>query len=351
MRGRAAAAWLIAGALVTIAVTGAAQPAPKASSTATPAPTGSDGDRAVALGRKGIAAFQEGKWLEAYARFSEANALSPSPVFVLYMGRSLRNAGRLIEARAKLRAMVDKPIAAGAPSSWHQAQTDARAEVQQLDGNIPTVVVLVNGAGASAPSLTLDDAPAPVGRPMPVDPGDHRLLARAGSREVAKTIQVKEAARLEVTLDLQAEGSGASSSVERPSTATGAAASADRRGSALPGIVALAVGGAALGVGAVTGVLALSRAGDAKDRCPDDQCPYVDKSSIESDRSAAKDIATVSTVAFLVGGVAAATGVVLLVVRPGGGAQLAPRGQARATSAKVTSVQLTPGGAVVRGAF
>jgi hypothetical protein len=350
MSGRAAAAWLIAGALVTVSVTGAAQPAPKAPSTATPAPTGSDGDRAVALGRKGIAAFQDGKWLEAYARFSEANALSPSPVFVLYMGRSLRNAGRLIEARAKLRAMVDKPIAAGAPSSWHQAQTDARAEVQQLDANIPTVLVLVNGAGASAPVLTLDDTPAPVGRPVPVDPGDHRLLARAGSREVARTIQVKEAARLEVTLDLQAQGSGASTSVERPSTPA-AAASADRRGSPLPGIVALAVGGAALGVGAVTGALALSRAGDAKDRCPDDQCPYADKSSIESDRSAAKDIATVSTVAFLVGGVAAATGVVLLVVRPGGGGHVAPRGQALATSAKVTSVGLTAGGAVVRGAF
>src|SRR5262245_40643813 len=78
-----------------------AQPPPAASNDGAAA-----GDRAVALGQEGLAAFQEGNWPLALARFEEANTLSASPVFELYIARSLRNAARLLDARTRYRALI-----------------------------------------------------------------------------------------------------------------------------------------------------------------------------------------------------------------------------------------------------
>jgi hypothetical protein len=66
-------------------------------------------------------------------------------------------------------------------------------------------------------------------------------------------------------------------------------------------------------VGAVTGLLALSKANDVKSRCDAGHCPAEDESKANS----AKTLATVSTIGFVVGGVGVGAGAFLLIRRGG----------------------------------
>jgi hypothetical protein len=162
-----------------------------------------DGDRAVARGHEGLAAFQRGEWLVSYGLFAEANSLSPSPVFVLYMGRSLRKAGKLLHARARLRAVASEPLADGAPASWQQAQGDARTELADVDQAIPSIAIEVRGAPPGAATVLVDGAPVSVGSALELDPGSHLVVVRSQARQVGKTVALEEGMKaVPVVLDL-----------------------------------------------------------------------------------------------------------------------------------------------------
>ena len=81
-----------------------------------------------------------------------------------------------------------------------------------------------------------------------------------------------------------------------------------------PGVVAMSVAGAGVLMGAIAGGLALAKEQDAKARCVDGVCPLED----EVLKDEALTLAHISTAGFVLAGVAAAAGTVLLVVRPGG---------------------------------
>jgi hypothetical protein len=109
-----------------------------------------------------------------------------------------------------------------------------------------------------------------------------------------------------------------------------------RKGPMLPALVAFGVGGLGLGVGAVTGLLTLGKVGDLEKNCPGQVCSKAEESRYNS----AHTLATVSTVGFVIAGLGAAAGAVLLVVRPGGDA--AP---------EQTGVLVGPGWVGARGSF
>ncbi len=108
-----------------------------------------------------------------------------------------------------------------------------------------------------------------------------------------------------------------------------------------PGI-AFGVGGASLIVGAITGGLTIARMGEIRDLCgADNLCPAASRKQV--DLEGAKGIGYVSTVAFVVAGVGAATGVVLFLLPSLSRGKAAPR--------QSTSVLLGPGSLSVKGAF
>jgi hypothetical protein len=75
--------------------------------------------------------------------------------------------------------------------------------------------------------------------------------------------------------------------------------------------IGFGVGGAGLLVGAVTGVLSLSKAGNLSTSCPHNSCPPGDpQDSLDS----AKTTATISTIGFIVGAVGVGVGVAALVL-------------------------------------
>jgi hypothetical protein len=78
-------------------------------------------------------------------------------------------------------------------------------------------------------------------------------------------------------------------------------------------LVAFGVGGAGLAVGAITGIIALGKAGDLKDTCNADKtCPPSEKDNVDSYKS----MGTISTIGFIVAGVGGAAGLVLLLTAP-----------------------------------
>ena len=303
---------------------------------------GLPGDQAVAFAQQGLAAYQAGKWDEAYARFESADRLASSPVFRLYMARAKRNDGKLIDARAIFRTIVAEPLREGAVSSWTQAHADARAELTSLEPTIPSLVVRAPSAGAT---IHVDGLAVRAGEPVEVDPGPRRVVAKDGSRVVAETtveIRVGERDR-EVVL-------GSSPTPAAPGTAPTAPPPgprpsvppplqpAESAGSLLPGAVLVGGGALALVAGAVTGALAFSYDSEIGDRCPGGVCSVADRSAISDDQDAMLRLADTSTATLIIGGALAAAGVVLLVVRPGG-------------SSTTGSVRLGPGGVVVAGRF
>ncbi|MFO0591244.1 MAG: hypothetical protein U0441_27100, partial [Polyangiaceae bacterium] len=115
--------------------------------------------------------------------------------------------------------------------------------------------------------------------------------------------------------------------------------------------ITLGVAGAGLVVGAITGGITLGAAGDLKKRCPDNHCPNDEQGAFDS----ANALATVSTATFVIGGVAAAAGGVLLALDLLGGR--AKPGSPGASSHGASSVgvriqpYLTVTGGGVRGSF
>src|SRR5262249_25751575 len=87
------------------------------------------------------------------------------------------------------------------------------------------------------------------------------------------------------------------------------------------GYVLVGVGAVGLGVGLVTGAMAISKNKSSTDACPNDGA-CADRDAVDAS-SSAKSLGTVSTVGFLVGGAALATGLVLVLITPGSGSKRA----------------------------
>ena len=111
------------------------------------------------------------------------------------------------------------------------------------------------------------------------------------------------------------------------------------RGSLLPGLVVGGLGIAGIAAGAALGGAASSKATDVLSACTKSGSGLVCDSAVRADADTAQRLATGANVAFVVSGILAATGVVLLIVRPGG---------ARSTSARLVP---GPGTLMIEGVF
>lgn len=236
-----------------------------------------DTERAIDAGRAAARLYEEGKWAEAYARFEEADRAAHSVVFVLYMARCQRALGDRAAAQALLERIATETLPADAPEPMRRAQADAASELAALREE----------------TKRAEEQPRPP----------------AGSATAA------------------------------PSVTAPPAALAPQDGPLWPGVVVLGAGVLGLGIGGVTGAMAMSETSSIEEGCDGVHCLKSDAD--RGDR--ASTLAAVSTVSFLAGGVLAATGVVLLAVRPGGGARTGQRGGLQ--------FAVAPGMAMARGDF
>jgi hypothetical protein len=172
---------------------------------------------------------------------------------------------------------------------------------------------------------------AEYGASIPVDPGLHRIEARAPTKKTWSTnvdVAPKQTdahvtvALLDDVSDYRVTAVPAPTPSQQASAPapTGVAPAADRppgSGSAqrVLGVVTLGAGVAGVAVGSVFGLIALSKNNEAlqPQNCPTSQTCKQSGLSLTAD---AKDAATVSTIAFGVGAAAVVAGVVLWLTAP-----------------------------------
>lgn len=287
---------------------------------------GSDGQRAIDLGKAGLELYQAGKFSECAAKFEAADTLSHSPVFRLYKARCLRGDGKLLRAIVDFRSLVEEKLADDAPGPWKTAQGDAKVELAQAERAVPRVLVKVKGGDGA--KLTIDGGVATAAQSVALDPGLHKAEAVLGDKKREATFELKESqAELIVEIDLGAgdqagSGAGAGGGVgpapgPAPAPSTGGVAPG-----LIPGAVMMGVGGAAAVAGAVLGGLALGSYGEMKDA----NCTRSDSgdlvgcdpgSELHTDELTATDaMADASTGLLISGGVVAAVGLVLILALP-----------------------------------
>lgn len=269
-----------------------------------------DEARAVERGYSALELYNAQHWQAAFDAFAEAERLSHSPVFGLYMARCRSQQGQLVEALELYARVTAHPPDSAAPSAFRSAFEDAGKEARALRARIPRLRLTVPD-GVVLTSLELDGAVLPLERiaqELDLDPGDHRVLATdQARRSLSVSIHLSEGQALTTRLEFPPAASVASvkpaPSVRRARPAPAAARQAMRRLDAVT-VTLLAAGGVGVLVGAVTGGIALSEAGAIIENCRNQHCPESERARGER----AETLATVSTLGFAVGGGALAAG-------------------------------------------
>jgi hypothetical protein len=276
-------------------------------------PTPQDIAQARDLGMQAQAAFDAGKLEESEKLWLAATGLFHAPTLTLGLARTQAKLGKLVLAQESynkiIREQGDQPNLSPA---FKDALDSARAEIGPISARIASVVIVVEGA--PDPTVTIDDQPvskAGLGLKRPVDPGSHVIRARApGYKEAQTSFQVAETGVAEAKLRLERDPNAA----PEPAETKPEQAALDTKSSSNTtlAIVAYGVGGAGLVFGAITGLLAAGKRSDLEGTCPNDKCP----SSAQSDVDSYRTMGTLSTVGFIVAGVGAAAGTVLLLTAP-----------------------------------
>jgi tetratricopeptide (TPR) repeat protein len=262
--------------------------------------TGGDRDAARSLATEGFHLYATGKHAEALERFRGAESQYHAPPHVLYIGRCLAKLGKVVEARDAYQQLLAEQLPGDAPEQFVEAKQSAKDEAPLVASRVARLSVEVDPP-ADGLRVSLDSrelSAAELAAAVDVDPGEHRVEVHAdGFASQERVVSLSDGAAQTIAFSLEPSGddaftpSGGGSSLVAP-------------------VVLLGLGGVGIIVGAVTGGLALQKKGELDDACPSKVgCPRGSQELEEDGRT----LGNVSTAGFVVGGVAAAAGVIWLV--------------------------------------
>ncbi len=269
----------------------------------------------------GIALLQDpdgSRWEEAYLAFKAAYSASPSPKILGNVGlcaMKLERDGEAIEAYTRyIREVAD-------------IDAEERAQItRDLQTLSVTVVRLTLTVSPEVEGITIVDhrmpvrgerlsnmynltaaSPATKGAKLEIGirPGRHEIVARApGYDDAVWEFEAYGGTRESHAMTLQQK------LVVAPVAATLAASG--RSSSFLPWLTT-GTGVAMMGVGAVTGIVALGKVSDLEKRCPNDTCPS--NSGLEADRSSARSMIRATDILLIGGGLVTGAGITWLVLQ------------------------------------
>jgi len=281
--------------------------------------------------------------LAAVAAGGSARAADPTTADCLSATESsltLRNQHKLRDARAQL-------LICSAATCPADIRSECVRRVAEVNAAIPTVVFeMKDAAGNDLTGVRVDIDGSVLaehleGTALSIDPGEHTFtFARAGDPPVQKVFVIREGEkdrRERVVLGpvAIAAAPAAVPAVVAQAPVAPAPAPSYWTGRRIGAVVLAAAGVAGIGVGAGFGLAAMSRHDDAEKVCPH---ACADQHGVDLWNSA-RSAGTISTVAFIAGGVALAGGAVLWLT-----------GRTE-TGAPPTQVTLGPGTLSLRGAW
>lgn len=275
------------------------------------------GALAEQLFREGQSLMTEEKYELACPKLAESQRLDPTTGTLLNLAVCHEKAGMLASAWNEYNEVV-----ARAKKDGRQDRVDyAKKRLEEVEPLLSRLTIDVpEAARVDGLTLTFDGTEvrrAAFGVALPVDPGKHEITASApGKKEWSTHVNVTgQAQQMNVTIPVLEDGP------PEPTETQGAemddvVTPRENRGRTQR-IVGLSLGGVGIvgiGLGSVFGVTAMSQAKKAEDGgCVDEMCP---SEAAGDDRDNARTSGTISTIAFAVGGAAAAAGVVLYFTAP-----------------------------------
>jgi serine/threonine-protein kinase len=265
-----------------------------------------------------------GRLTEACAKLEQSQSIEHAIGTSLYLAECYEKQGRTASAWGLFRDAASEAQARGEPARAEQGRTRAA----RLEPRLSRLTISV----AERPSgLQVFRGASPVPEALwnvavPVDPGEHRITARApGYVESSQIVLVQgDAANAVISVPTLARDTSVPSEPAGAAAATVASGAepASDKGTSGAGktqrTVGLVVGGAglvAMGVGAIFGLKAMSKNNDAEAICPNSPCNTLEGETLTDE---AKSAATVANVLVIGGAAVAATGVVLYFTAPSG---------------------------------
>jgi hypothetical protein len=247
--------------------------------------------------------------------------------------------GKLVEGTENLNRLSRESLAATAPQAFKDAQEHARKVLAEAKPRIAKLKIAVAAPTGVTFVVKLDGEVVPTANlntNRPTDPGEHIVEATAqGYKNASAKVRLTDGGLDSVALTLEVDPNAPKVvAVEAPITAPPPAAAPAR--SRVPAYVALGVGAVGLGVGAVTGIIALGKKSDLDGACKNKVCP----SSAQQDTiDSGKTFGTVSTIGFAVGIVGVGVGTVLLLT---GGSSSASTAASNPLRVKIGSARVEP---------
>jgi hypothetical protein len=278
------------------------------------APNAADRETARSLMAEGRELLARMDLKGALDRFQRADTIMHVPTTGYQLAQVQADLGLLVEARDTLARVRETPEAPNDPVPFREARKRAEALDEKIAGRVPGLTIVVQGASpGSSPAVTIDDVPVPpaaLGVPRRVDPGHHVIVAKSDGAEGRQEADVGVGETREITVVL---ASGAPNGAPAPESIESSTPPAPPRSHTLT-YVALgvgAVGVAGVAVGVVTGVLTLSKKSALEKECnAAGQCPppaFGDVNSINT-------TSTISTIAFVAGGICLGAGITGVVI-------------------------------------
>lgn len=284
-------------------------------------PTPQEKETARALMDRGDESFERKRYAAALEAYAGAHAIMRVPTTALEVAKAHEALGNLVEARDALLEAMRFPKSPGEPAAYTSARAEAEQRATALGDRIPSIVVALEGLPhGSEPRVTIDRValpPAAALLPIKVNPGRHQVLVSSDATyDATKDVVLGERQNITVTIALKVRPVS-----ERPTAAAPSSSGSPLR---TAGWITGGVGVAGLVVGTVFGLQASSKQDDAN--CPGNVCK--DEASATTLRSA-NDAATISTIAFVAGGVLTVGGVTLWLL-------------GSSSSTRTASVRLSP---------
>ena len=260
-----------------------------------------------ALVESAFRAYERHDYPASVVLFKRASVSAPSLTIRLYLARSRAAMGQLLDAAADYRSVIAGAKAVEANPSERQAIADARDELAQLRPRIPSIEVALGEAEQRSRNLRLvmDGRLITFGVPLPVDPGQHQVIASDAEGEQSR-LRFDIAEGEAKTMGM----SWISGRANRKPEQVSGGSSARRTW----GVVALTVGATGLGIGTVTGIAAMTRYSAAEAHCPANRCTQ--GPAYPEDASAFRTLRTISAAGYIVGGAGIGTWLGLLLTTP-----------------------------------
>lgn len=290
-------------------------------------PTAAERSLAAALFDQGRTLMTDGKIDEACIKLNESQRLDPGGGTLLNLALCHEKQGKIATAWTEFRearAMAKK-------DNRPDRESAADGEIAKLEPQLSKISVVV-APDVKVPGMTIDidNLPLPEaawGTPFPIDPGSRVVIVKApGYREWKTNVEIGTTAR---TADVNipklekeaatppvstaATNVGTSGPVP-PSSATGKTEpDAPMHRTRKVGFIVGGVGLAFIGVGAITGGLALRRNDEVEANCSATSCADEKYANISKD---AVKLGNLSTATFAIGLAGLAAGTIMIVVAP-----------------------------------